>query len=233
MGGSSTALVAAIKALSKAVSYLGGRPLVKKEILYLAYHIEDAVSGGGCGMQDHGAAVYGGVNQWLWRYSKASSPYLRKRIGNSRLDRALSQRLLVAYSGKTHSSTAINRKWLGDFLSGKTTMGWIEANKMAHRFARALDVGDWDECAKCIRKEMAIRMEITPEAAVPETSLLIEQAESAGCGARFAGAGAGGVVWAIGPKKRINELREVWEQTLARIKGGRLLECRVEGKGVS
>ena len=231
MGGSSTALVAAIKALSKALSYLEGRPLTKKQILYLSYHIEDAVSGGGCGMQDHGAAVYGGVNQWLWRYSKASSPYLRKRIGNSSLDRALSQRLLVAYSGKTHSSTAINRKWLSDFLSGKTTMGWIEANKMAHRFARALDVGDWDECAKCIRKEMAIRMEITPEAVVPETSLLIEQAESAGCGARFAGAGAGGVVWAIGPKEKIGQVKRMWQDTLKTIKSGKLLTCQVDDTG--
>ena len=231
MGGSSTALVAALKALSKAASHLGGVPLTKKEILHLAYHIEDAISGGGCGMQDHGAAVYGGVNQWLWRYSKASSPYLRKRIGNRDLDRALSQRLLVAYSGKTHSSTAINRKWLGVFLSGKTTAGWIEANKVVHRFARALEAQNWNECAKCIRKEMAVRMEITPEAVVPETSLLIEQAESAGCGARFAGAGAGGVVWAIGTKEKIGRVKQMWRDTLKTIKSGKLLTCQVDDTG--
>ena len=233
LGGSSTALVAAIKALSKTLSYLGARPLTKKDILILAYHIEDAINHGGCGMQDHAAAVYGGVNQWLWRYSKSSSPFQRKRIGNNHFHRHLSRRLLVAYSGKTHSSLQINRKWVEDFLSGKTTQGWIEVNRTVSRFARALEEENWEDCARFIREEMTIRREITPEALVPETALLIEQAEEAGCGARFAGAGAGGVVWAIGPQKKVTELRKVWKKTLSTIKGARLLECRVEGMGVS
>jgi len=232
MGGSSTALVAAIKALSSALSYLGERPLTKKEILYLAYHIEDAISGGGCGMQDHGAAVYGGVNQWLWRYSKPSAPFVRKPIGNPDFNRALSQRLLVAYSGKTHSSLRINRRWLADFLSGKTTGGWTEVNRTVKRFARTLEKQEWKACAGFIRHEMSIRREITPDALVPETLVLIDQAEEAGCGARFAGAGAGGVVWAIGPKAQIGKLRKIWLQTLLGIKGGRLLLSEVDREGV-
>ncbi|MBW1731434.1 MAG: galactokinase [Deltaproteobacteria bacterium] len=233
MGGSSTALVATLKALSKVMLHLGQKPLVKGQILHLAYHLEDAISGGGCGMQDQAAAAYGGINQWVWQYSHRTMPFQRVKIGKREHMKALSSRLLVAYSGKTHASLRINHKWLKDFLSGKTTEGWIKANEVVHRFARSLQDSDWAGCAKWLRQEMAIRRQITPEALIPETSLLIDQAEQVGCGARFAGAGAGGVVWAIGPKERINKLRKVWTQTLAGIKSAKLLECRVDGRGVS
>lgn len=232
MGGSSTALVACLCALAKATADAGSRSMTKKQILHVAYHLEDAVSGGGCGMQDQAAAVYGGVNQWLWWYSNTNMLFHRNSLADRRRIKELNDRLLVAYSGKTHSSIRINRKWLADFHSGKTTKGWIEANQKVSNFAHSLHVGDWKGCARWLREEMAIRREITPEALIPETSVLIWQAEEAGCGARFAGAGAGGVVWAIGPRQRIDSLRKAWEQTMAGIKGGRLLECAVDPKGV-
>ena len=43
-----------------------------------------------------------------------------------------------------------------------------------------------------LKEEMSIRREITPDALIPITGKLIDQAEKTGCGARFAGAGAGG-----------------------------------------
>ncbi len=232
MGGSSTALVACLHALSKAAENFGSRPLTKRNLLHLAYQIEDAVSGGGCGMQDQAAAVYGGINQWIWQYGNTARPFIRKNLAKQAKAKEVNQRLLVAYSGKTHSSLKINRKWIDDFLSGKTTRDWLQANETARRFALALEMGNWKECARWLQEEMAIRREITPEALIPQTSLLIEKAEELNCGARFAGAGAGGVVWAIGPKERIDELREVWRQTLKEIRGARLLSCKVDVKGV-
>jgi D-glycero-alpha-D-manno-heptose-7-phosphate kinase len=79
---------------------------------------------------------------------------------------------------------------------------------------------------------MAVRRDITPDALIPVTSELIRQAELAGCGARFAGAGAGGSVWALGEKKRIDELRTAWISTLAPIRGAGVLDCAVDPKGV-
>ncbi len=52
------------------------------------------------------------------------------------------------------------------------------------------------------------------------------------CGARFAGAGAGGSVWALGEKKRIKELKSIWRSTLAPIKGAGILDCAVDPRGV-
>jgi galactokinase/mevalonate kinase-like predicted kinase len=232
LGGSSTALVALLKALSKLRAMLGARGLDSREILHLGYHLEDAVAGGNCGLQDQAAAVYGGVNLWRWRYGRRNAPFERTPLlGRDGLEE-ISQRLLVAYSGESHVSLRTNRSWIRDFLSGRTRQGWIEANSITHALARAIGAMDWHKAAGLLREEMAIRRELTPEALIPLTGKLVQQAERAGCGARFAGAGAGGSLWALGETENMEGLKEVWNKTLSSAEGGRVLACRVDPSGV-
>jgi D-glycero-alpha-D-manno-heptose-7-phosphate kinase len=231
LGGSSTALVALIKALSKLGVVLGKRPLSSKEILHLGYHLEDAVSLGKCGIQDQAAAVYGGVNLWAWHYADRSSPFVRRRLLDGPGQKEMSKHLLLAYSGQSHVSARINRRWIDEFLSGKTRAGWIEANGIVKRLATAVHAMEWGRAAHLLRQEMAIRKEITPDALTQLTETLIHQAEDAGCGARFTGAGGGGCVWATGESRKLKKLKEVWAATLGATKGGRILDCAVEPKG--
>jgi len=230
LGGSSTALIALLKALSTVQA--GAKHLTPKEILYLAYQLEDAVGGGNCGIQDQAAAVYGGVHQWLWRYGEPKVLYRKVPLLDRKGQKALSQRILVAYSGKAHVSSRTNRNWIKGFLSGRTRTGWIEANEVVHRFARAIQGQQWEEAAWFVREEMAIRRKLTPEALTPVTAKLVSQAEQVGCGARFAGAGAGGSLWAIGELDRIERLKEVWEKALKPIKTARILPCALDAAGV-
>ncbi len=232
LGGSSTALVALIHALSKLSRRLGGESLSKRDILHLAYHMEDGISGGNCGMQDQAGAVYGGVNQWIWQYSHPTTPFKRIALLNRDGRKALSQRILVAYSGKTHTSATTNLSWIDGFLSGRTRAGWIKANRIAQRFAAAIKGQDWGNAACLLQEETAERRRITPEALDEHVQKLVSAAESAGCGARFSGAGAGGSVWALGRRDRIDALRGIWEKMLAGMKGGKLLDCRVDPCGV-
>ncbi len=83
-----------------------------------------------------------------------------------------------------------------------------------------------------MQEEMALRKELTPEALIPITKKLVGQAERAGCGARFAGAGAGGSLWAIGGKKNIERLGEKWKETLVPVKGAKVLNCGIDPAGV-
>jgi len=53
-----------------------------------------------------------------------------------------------------------------------------------------------------------------------------------GCGARFAGAGGGGTVWALGEIDDIKGLREKWAAILKGTKKGRILDCAVDPVGV-
>lgn len=231
LGGSSVALVALIEALNIA---LGERraPLTREALLLLAYHLEDAVSGGHCGLQDHAAAVYGGTHLWRWRYGTPSRPWeadpLPVRFGEGGTD----PWLLVAHSGVAHTSHRTNRRWIQGFLSGKTRAGWIAANHLTHRLADALKASDVEEATSLIRQETALRRDLTPEALTPGTEALILEAEALGCGARFAGAGAGGAVWALGSRKDVQRLRPVWERRLAEVPGACLLPCGTDPEGV-
>ncbi|NTV59620.1 MAG: galactokinase [Deltaproteobacteria bacterium] len=232
LGGSSTALVALIKALSKLAVLTGKPPLPQKDILHLAYYLEDSTSSGKCGIQDQAAAVFGGVNLWRWHFGNRQAPYERTPLLDRKRQQDLSEHLLVAFSGRSHVSARINQGWLEGFLSGRTRAGWIEANRIVRRLAQALIDRKWDQAAGLLREEMAVRREITPDALIPVTDKLIRQAELEGCGARFAGAGAGGSVWALGEKKRIDELKTIWRSTLAPIRGAGILDCAVDPRGV-
>lgn len=231
LGGSSTALVALIKALSKAAVLAGGKPLSSKAILHLGYHLEDGVNGGNCGMQDQAAAVFGGVNQWKWHYGDWKTPFERIILLDRNGQKELSQHLLVAYSGRSHISVRTNRNWIRDFMSGKTRAGWCLANEIVQHLALAIQKKDWRQAAKFLREEMTLRKKLTPEALIPETAKLIKQAENTGCGARFAGAGAGGSLWALGETENIGALKKRWEKTVVSVRGAKILRCEVDPAG--
>jgi D-glycero-alpha-D-manno-heptose-7-phosphate kinase len=196
-------------------------PLSRKEILHLAYHLEDGMAGGNCGIQDQAAAVYGGVHLWKWHFGLPAEPLTRIPLLDGEGQEALSNHILVAYSGKSHVAAQTNRKWVRAFLSGKTRSAWIKANGAVHSFAEALRMKDWDRAAFFLREEMALRREITPEALDPVTERMVAAAEASGCGGRFAGAGAGGSVWALGKRANIRVLRRKWEELLKPIEGAR------------
>ena len=233
LGGSSTALVALIKAFVKLGKITGtNNRLSKKDILNLGYHLEDGISGGNCGMQDQAAAVYGGVNGWLWNYSNRKTPVIREKLLDSNGIKQLSRRILVAYSGKWHVSASTNRVWLKNFLEGKTRRGWLDANAVVRELISSVKDREWQDTVRFIREEMKLRRKITPDALIPETSGLIKMAEKSGCGARFTGAGAGGSVWALGAPDDIIRLKNKWAQTLSHINGAYILKCAVDSKGV-
>jgi galactokinase/mevalonate kinase-like predicted kinase len=232
LGGSSTALVAFIKAMSRMRERLGNKDLSAREILHLGYHLEDAVAAGKCGIQDQAAAVYGGVNLWTWHFGDRFSIYQREPLLDRKAQREMSEHIVLAYSGKSHVSTRINRSWINDFLSSKTRAGWIEANEVVKRLGRAIGGRNWGRAAGLLREEMKIRKGITPDALTPLTEDLIHQAEDGGCGARFTGAGGGGCVWAVGEKGPISELKQAWKAALSSVKGGSILDCSIDPEGV-
>ena len=232
LGGSSAAAVAVIKACSIAKRLLHEQGIARGDILHLAYHLEDAVNMGMCGLQDQGASVFGGVNKWTWGYSRKGRPYERQSLLNAEGQRELSKRMLVAHSGGTHVSARINRSWIQEFLEGKTRSGWIAVNGIVNRLARHLQEREWKVVAKALRDEVAIRREITPQAFTPMINRLIQETEEMGCGARFAGAGGGGAVWALGEIDAIRRLRQGWAHILEGTREGRIMECAIDSVGV-
>ena len=122
--------------------------------------------------------------------------------------------------------------WIEKFLRGKTRSDWIELNRIVNRFALHTKERRWKQGAQELRNEVAIRREITPEAFTPIITNLIQESERVGCGARFAGAGGGGTVWALGEIDDIGELRGIWAHILKGTKKGAILDCAVDPIGV-
>ncbi|MBE9582585.1 MAG: galactokinase [Proteobacteria bacterium] len=228
LGGSSSAVVALIAALSMA---LHDRVSQRKTVL-LAHAIEEAVAGVPCGLQDQLAAAYGGIHAWYWPSEPSEPPFKGVEVLTKRDYKALESRLLIAYSGVPHESSSVNSKWLQQFVLGEERHLWAEIVSATKAFIKALGVKDWASAVQAVNKEVEIRRKMTPEVFDELGRALLSSALSHGCGARFTGAGGGGCIWALGEAENIEKLRSAWTDILSQRETARLLEARVDPKGL-
>ncbi len=233
LGGSSVAAVALVGAFSRLVSLGGaGKPLDRLGCALLAQRIEAAVAGVPCGLQDQLAAAYGGVNGWYWDYGRAGSPFRRRRLNRPHAQRDPACGLLVAYAGRPHHSSDVNGQWVRGFLKGRHRRDWRRIVALTHDFIEAWSRQDWPGAVAAMNTETDLRRRMTPQVLDSGGRLLVEAAIAAGCGARFAGAGGGGCIWALGEQTAIAGLREKWQDTLATVSGGILLPIGVDSRGL-
>jgi D-glycero-alpha-D-manno-heptose-7-phosphate kinase len=234
LGGSSAAAVALITALSRFFEQeRGAAPLTSPQTALIAHAIEESAAGVPCGMQDHLAAVYGGINRWDWQESVQAPPFSRKQLISNEAAPEINRRLLVAYCGIPHTSKDINGIWIKQFLSGKTRAQWIEIARCSNRFAEALERLDIAVAVDAMNREMAIRKEMTPGVLDDLGDGLTSAATAGGCGSRITGAGGGGCIWALGEPDAIERLRPVWETILSKREDARILDCGIDSQGVT
>jgi D-glycero-alpha-D-manno-heptose-7-phosphate kinase len=179
MGGSSTAAVALIAALSKALNV----QMSQGNVVLLAHDIEEAVAGVPCGHQDQLAAAYGGVHAWYWPGGPAEPPFKRLVVLTNTDYVALERRLLVAYCGIPHESRDINTKWVHHFVTGKERSLWVEIVTSTKAFVDALSAKDWTGAVNAMNREVEIRRKITPEVFDELGEALLKSALTESCGA--------------------------------------------------
>jgi len=234
LGGSSVAAVALIAALSKALDRMAVlTPPDRSRTALLAHAIEESAAGVPCGIQDQLAAVYGGINRWIWPVKVADPPFTREALMSGEEAVAFGRHLLVAYCGIPHVSHDINGTWIRQFLSGATRPQWIEIAACSRRFADALEKRDISGAVDAMNREMAIRKEMTPDVLDELGDRLAASARDGGCAARITGAGGGGCIWALGHPGDIQRLRPVWQDILASRQEARLLDCGIDTRGVT
>ena len=234
LGGSSVAAVALISALVSVFQQeRDANPLTSLQTALLAHAIEESAAGIPCGMQDHLAAVYGGINRWDWQETVQAPPFRRKQLIADAAAPDINRRLLVAYCGIPHSSKDVNGVWIKGFLAGKTRTQWIEIAQCSDRFAEALERLDIAGAVAAMNREMAIRKQMTPWVLDDLGDGLTSAAIAGGCGSRITGAGGGGCIWALGEPDAIERLRPVWETLLSERVGARILDCGIDSLGVT
>ena len=229
LGGSGVVGVALIHALATALEKLGDKAPTREETVQLAYRLEDGLSVSLTGMQDQAAATFGGIN--LWRWEKNGSFSRDALIPNKRI-KEVDSHILIAFSGQAHNSVEINQKWITGFISGQHRRMWRQINENTLQFAEHLRQQEWQKAAEALLYETRLRRTLTTDVLIPITGSLIDATAGSGCGARFAGAGAGGCVWAIGDSAGIEALRERWRSILSKTDHGAVLDARVDPVGV-
>jgi D-glycero-alpha-D-manno-heptose-7-phosphate kinase len=233
LGGSSAAAVALVAAFSKAVETAGEKIRSRKSTVLLAHALEGSVAGVPCGLQDHLAAVFGGVNAWYWPGSPDGSAYRKVQVLPPRVFNQIKRHLLVAYCGVPHESKNINSQWVRQFLAGKHREKWVDICSCTQKFIDALGSLNYMMAADCMNREVVLRRTMTPGVLDATGKRLVAAAVEKDCGARFTGAGGGGCVWALGAVENIDTLRGIWENNLKRRKDAFMLDVGIDRKGVT
>ncbi len=230
LGGSSVAAVALVAAFY----HLSGRDVEKhrQQIALLAHAVEQSVAGVPCGLQDHLAAAFGGVSTWYWKGQAAGAPFRRSEMTGKLMAAGLEDALLVAYCGVPHESRNINARWVENFLTAADRDTWREIVRAGRKFVAAMAGADFKEAARWMNRETDLRCRLTPDVLETTGDRLVRAAREAGCGARFTGAGAGGCIWALGPREALRELRKEWAKILEQGNGAELLPASIARQGV-
>ncbi len=233
LGGSSAAAVALVAAFVSAGTKIKTlTPSLRKKIALLAHEVEASVAGVPCGLQDQLAAAFGGVQAWYWRADFSGSDYKRRPLLERRRFKEIENRLLVAYCGVPHESRDVNGRWIHQFLKGYHRTRWQEIVHCTHRFAEAIAAGDYRTAAAAMNRETEIRREMTPDVLDRVGRRLVKEAVRSGCGARFAGAGGGGCIWALGEPDEIERLKGNWKDILSETKDACLLAAKIDPEGL-
>lgn len=229
LGGSSSAAVAMISAIYKAL----GKAIDPEHICWLAHYIESSVAGVPCGTQDQTAAAFGGVNLWEWSFGRTGPEFVRHPVYDTQADiLALNDHILVAYCGIPHVSKDINGQWVKSFVRGETMDQFAQIVGITREFARALKTKDFSGAGVLMNQETGIRREITPQVLDKTGKKLFERAKDLNCGARFTGAGGGGCLWAVGEKEPVRQLADAWQQILDTVEGAHLLAAPIDTRGI-
>lgn len=232
LGGSSVAAAALVWALSKVVAD-EERPLPDPgEVARVAYAIEQSVAGVPCGLQDHLAAVYGGINGWFWESGDKGGSYERRELIAADAYPMFNKHILVAYCGVPHVSKDINGTWVRDFLAGRQRDTWRRIIVHSRQFIESISDGDYRLAVDAMNAETNLRVGMTPGVLEPMGRTLVAAARDLDCGARFTGAGGGGCIWALGMPAQIERLRSDWQAILDERPEAALLDVRIDANGI-
>ncbi|MEW6671490.1 MAG: galactokinase [Thermodesulfobacteriota bacterium] len=234
LGGSSVAAVALVAAFAGAQGQIRTlTPALREKIALLAHAIEASVAGVPCGLQDQLAAAFGGVHAWYWQAGLSGTGFERRALLGRRAFNNIGRRLLLAYCGVQHESGNVNARWVGQFLKGAHRGRWREIVACTHRFAEAIAAEDYGAAAAAMNRETAIRRKMTPDVLDAVGRRLVAAAVRSNCGARFAGAGGGGCIWALGSPDDIDRLKGSWESILSERRNARLLAAQIDADGLT
>lgn len=229
LGGSGALAVAMIGAVLRALSIQKSEsPYPSQKIVLLAHNIEDSLYENS-GLQDQASAMYGNIHQWEWKYDSRLN-FSGRKIPFNRTE--LEDHLLLAYTGKVHPTSQKGSMALQMFKRSGNLELMNHISKQARIFAEAIQFDDYERAAQALSAELALRSRLIPDIIPEDDRVLLRTANGSGCGAKVAGHGGGGCIWAIGTKDAVNETRRQWESIFKNRGSGYLLPVSIATNGM-
>lgn len=227
-GGSASVSVGVISAINTCLYKMWlSKKMSKRQIALLAYTIESSFIK--TGIQDHMAAAFGGVNQWIWNFVEYNKPYIKYKLFKNYEIKQLESKILIAYSVKKHKSFEVLNKLLKSFSINRKK--WLKVNKLCIDFSKELKLHNWDKAINILKKEFNLRYKMDSFLLTKDTKLLIKEAENHHCAGRFIGAGNCGGVWAFGKEINIEKLRKKWEKISSKNKNITIIPVKISKQG--
>ena len=214
--------VALIAALQSAL----GETRDGHDLARLAHHVEDSLYTN-TGLQDQASAVHGGASLYEWNYAGTLAFTRVPMLEDLAL---LSRHMVVAHTGKPHPDTSRGASVIKTIKRTGRLGPLLEISDRARAFANAVRSGRFDDAARALDDEAAIRASLIQSLLTPEDEQLLHVAKQTGCGSRLAG--RGGAVWAIGSESGIADLRTRWHNVFTERGRGRVLDTAPTSEGV-
>lgn len=228
LGGSSALGVAISHGLLTARSSLDPQWQVWPEakIVDFVRNVEARIINAPAGVQDHWAAVRGGVNILRFEDEGISVETLPGALAKD-----LNRRMVLVYTGSSRDSAMNNWIIYKNFYDGhkETRFLMAEIAKWSQQCAEALKGGSIQQALAASRQEWQLREGLWPSITTPEFHQISQAARAAGADfSRFCGAGGGGVMAVF--------CRADEQQAVAKAcqnAGGILLDSQISDVGVS
>lgn len=208
LGGSGSLSIALIGALIEAVKLMGQKiTFAPKQIIWLAHVIEDGLYHN-TGLQDQACAYYGGINLWQWQYLNHRTLFSQRplQIKNKEIER----HTCLVYTKTSHYQSHKGDKFVKFFINKPLGISVARAiNNNTKFFVESLIDGDWVNAARALDKEEYLRRKFLSFTLKKDIVRLMRKARELGCGIKFAGAGGGGCLWAVGSRVSISRFKKV------------------------
>jgi len=220
--GASSALTVATLAAAEALA--GGERSPATRVARRARDLEARLMSLPTGVQDHYPALLGGALEIEYRPGGEEIRRLDVDL------ESLGDRLLVAYTGRSHFSAGNNWRIVRRRLEGDPEIIELfdSIRDVAREVPQALERGDWESVGELVASEWSFRSQLAEDISTPGIESLLAAAGREGAwGGKACGAGGGGCIVVLCPAERRRRVAEA-----LKAEGARVLPARPVSSGL-
>lgn len=205
LGTSSLLGAALLAALHRALGRQPSLEALCRDVL----HLEQWMGTGG-GWQDQVGGMWGGVKFAISAPGIDPALQVEQLRLSPAVEQGLAERMVLFYTGEPRLARDVLQRVVGSYLVGDpvTVAALDEISLTAHRARAALLAGDWEGLGQCLDRSWALNQLLEPTCSNPALAALFARIAPFVLGAKLAGAGGGGFLFALARDRAAREQLE-------------------------